>query len=86
MPFTTLAYINGMGYREGEPFNETACARKNITSDNPTDIDYLQVSQVPRKSATHAGEDVLIFAKGPFAHLFTGVNDQSYIPHVIDTQ
>ncbi|XP_021966239.2 alkaline phosphatase isoform X2 [Folsomia candida] len=83
MPFTTLAYINGKGYRPAEPFNETTCSRKNISSDNPLDIDYLQVSQVPRGSATHAGEDVLIFAKGPFAHLFTGVNDQSYIPHAM---
>lgn len=26
---------------------------------------------------------VLIFAKGPHAHLLTGVHQQSYVPHVV---
>lgn len=82
-PFTTLAYINGPGYRNPETYNDTACARKNISNDDPKDINYLQTSQVPRGSATHGGEDVLIFAKGPFSHLFTGINDQTYIPHAM---
>ena len=34
------------------------------------DIDYLQPSTVPMASETHAGDDVAIYAWGPFAHLF----------------
>ena len=32
---------------------------------------------------THAGEDVAIFAKGPRAYLFHGVQEQSYIYQVM---
>ena len=34
-------------------------------------------------SETHAGEDVLVYAQGPWAHLFHGTHEQSYIAHVI---
>lgn len=30
---------------------------------------------------THGGEDVAIFARGPYSHLFTGVLEQNTIPH-----
>jgi alkaline phosphatase len=39
---------------------------------------------VPLDSETHGGEDVAIFAGGPWAHLFAGVVEQNYIYHVID--
>ena len=32
---------------------------------------------------THGGEDVAIFAGGPWAHLFQGVHEQNYIYHVM---
>jgi alkaline phosphatase len=32
---------------------------------------------------THAGEDVAIYATGPLAHLFHGVQEQNVIAHVI---
>jgi alkaline phosphatase len=31
----------------------------------------------------HAGEDVPIFARGPFSHLFSGVMEQNTIPHIM---
>nr|CAD7575415.1 unnamed protein product [Timema californicum] len=41
-------------------------------------------SAVPLKWATHGGEDVPVFTRGPMADLlFTGTFDQSYIPHAI---
>ncbi|KAG9351160.1 hypothetical protein JZ751_025050 [Albula glossodonta] len=45
--------------------------------------DYLQQSAVPLNSETHASEDVAIYARGPMAHLFHGVQEQSYIAHVM---
>lgn len=32
---------------------------------------------------THGGDDVAIFAQGPWAHLFTGVMEQNVIPHLM---
>lgn len=32
-------------------------------------------------SETHAGDDVGVFASGPWANLFTGVLEQNVIPH-----
>lgn len=36
---------------------------------------------VPLQSETHGGDDVAIFARGPYAHLFAGVLEQNTIPH-----
>jgi alkaline phosphatase len=33
---------------------------------------------------THGGEDVPIYASGPWAHLFHGTVDQQYIFHVMN--
>ncbi|CAG9103079.1 unnamed protein product [Plutella xylostella] len=32
---------------------------------------------------THGGEDVAVFARGPWAHLFTGNYEQNYLPHAL---
>jgi alkaline phosphatase len=75
-PFTTLGYANGPGaVKEGEP---------RPVPTNTTAPDYKQQSLVPLDSETHGGEDVAIFAGGPWAHLFAGVVEQNYIYHVID--
>lgn len=80
MTYTTLNYANGPGWK-----NFTAEKRHNISSDGETihSLTYQQTPLVPLDSETHGGEDVMIFAKGPFAHLLTGVQFQSYIPHVM---
>lgn len=75
-PMTTLGYANGPGaVKEGEPRPVPA---------NTTAPDYKQQSLVPLDSETHGGEDVAIFAGGPWSHLFAGVVEQNYIYHVID--
>lgn len=45
--------------------------------------DYVQLSAVPTASATHSGEDVIVLARGPMAHLFQGVQEQNYIAHAM---
>ena len=47
------------------------------------DPDYIQQAMLPRKSETHAPEDVAIYAEGPWAHLFDGTVEQNYIYHVM---
>ncbi|XP_070289980.1 alkaline phosphatase, tissue-nonspecific isozyme [Salvelinus sp. IW2-2015] len=45
--------------------------------------DYVQLSAVPLDTETHGGEDVAVLARGPMAHLFHGVQEQSYLAHAM---
>ena len=47
------------------------------------DKDYVQLAAVPMDSASHSGEDVAVLARGPMAHLFSGVQEQNYIAHAM---
>jgi alkaline phosphatase len=75
-PYTTLGYMNGPGaVEQGRPHPAPL---------PPSHPDYKQQALVPLESETHGGEDVGIYAAGPWAHLFSGVVEQNYIYHVID--
>jgi alkaline phosphatase len=97
-PFTTLGYANGPGWigpskdqRQGakrhphfpKRFTGDAGRRPTLKSKDTQRPDYLQESAIPLHTETHAGHDVPIYAGGPGAHLFHGVQEQSYIFHVI---
>ncbi|XP_052818495.1 alkaline phosphatase, tissue-nonspecific isozyme-like [Mya arenaria] len=45
--------------------------------------DYQYEALIERKSETHSGEDVAIYALGPMAHLFTGVMEQNVISYAM---
>lgn len=49
----------------------------------PVDEEYMQQAAVPLDAETHGGEDVVIYARGPMAHLFHGVQEQHYVAHVM---
>lgn len=74
-PYTTLGYTNGPGYVEGE--------RPHLTEQEVQDHDYLQQAAVPKTSESHGGEDVAIFAAGPWAHLVDGTMEQNVIYHIM---
>jgi alkaline phosphatase len=77
-PYTTLSYANGPGAdAEGDP-------RENLSNVDTAALDFKQQSLVPMKTETHGGEDVPIYATGPWAHLFQGTVDQQYIFHVMN--
>ena len=88
-PYTTISYANGKGYHVGSPGENvyslpTAAGRvEDMTAVDTTNPDFHQEALVPAGSETHAAEDVQIFAGGPKAHLFHGVQEQSYIFHVM---
>ncbi|XP_040285948.1 intestinal-type alkaline phosphatase-like [Bufo bufo] len=75
--YTSILYGNGPGFSitpEGRPdVNNTISEGKN----------YMQQAAVPLDSETHGGEDVAIFAKGPMAHLFHSVHEETYVAHVM---
>lgn len=84
LPYATLSYANGPGYREPTFDPETGkCVRSDLTNDDFYKIDYRQSGTAKISSETHGGDDVGIFAKGPWAHLFSGVLQQSFIPHAM---
>lgn len=70
MPYTTLGYANGPGYRKD--------GRIDLTTVDTAHPDFLQEATIPMASETHAAEDVAIFASGPKSHLFHGIQEESY--------
>ena len=71
------------GDAEGEPTPVFSGSRPDLTEEEATDPDYLQQALIPMSSETHAPEDVAVYAKGPFAHLFDGTIEQNVIFHVM---
>jgi alkaline phosphatase len=92
MPYTTVGYTNGLGYRNlvGETdadkgYNEEVnTGRIDLTAIDTTDSGFHQEANIPLSSETHAGEDISLHAMGPSAHLVQGNIEQSVIFHVIN--
>ncbi|MBV7395495.1 alkaline phosphatase [Mameliella sediminis] len=83
-PYTVIGYLNGAGtvLVEGED-GTFAGGRPDVTQEDATDLDYLQQALIPMSSETHSGEDVMVYAKGPWAHLFDSTIEQNVIFHVM---
>jgi len=59
-----------------------------VRKDPKNDADYkkfgfINPSPVPLDSESHGGDDVGIYAIGPYSHLFKSVHEQSYIAYVM---
>ncbi|MDF2232907.1 alkaline phosphatase [Albimonas sp. CAU 1670] len=83
-PYPVVGYLNGPGsvlkkQEDGSYSGERAA----LTQEQATDPDFLQQALLPKSSETHSGEDVIAFAKGPWAHLLGGVIEQNVIFHVM---
>ena len=73
--YPTLMYSTGPGHRmEGYDVSE---------DQGLGDVDYAAPATVLQDTASHQGEDVAVYAVGPQAHLFRGLIQQHYIPHVL---
>ncbi|XP_030372269.1 alkaline phosphatase [Scaptodrosophila lebanonensis] len=77
LPFTILSYANGPGY--AQTFSSET-GRIDLTGVDTTDPEFQFQSTVPLSSETHGGEDVGVFASGPFEHFFAGNYEQTAIP------
>lgn len=79
--YLALSYANGKSF---ESFYDTEANERvdplTLLSD---DAAQLFPATAPLESETHGGEDVGVFASGPWAHLFTGVYEQNTIPHML---
>ena len=92
MPYTTLGYTNGRGFRDfgtetdaDETYNfDPVAGRQDLSNVDTTSTGFHQETLVPTSSETHSGEDVGIYASGPGAFLVNGTNEQSVIFHVMN--
>jgi len=98
LPFTTLGYHDGPGYpgasdaqpegakrlpHEWKSVQGVRHGRPDLSPLDTGDPSYLQEAAIPAQSESHGGEDVAIYAGGPGAQLFHGVQEQSYVYHAI---
>ncbi|WAJ70310.1 alkaline phosphatase [Catenovulum adriaticum] len=92
MPYTTVGYTNGLGFKDLADEtdadaiygNDPVTGRVDLAAVDTTKPGFHQEAVVPLGSETHAGEDVGVYASGPGAHLLAGTNEQSLIFHVMD--
>ncbi|MEZ5482441.1 MAG: alkaline phosphatase [Porticoccaceae bacterium] len=92
MPYTTLNYVNGRGFRE-LPDHNTADAiyqlpinmqgRSDLSEVDTSGEGFHSESIVPLAAETHGGEDVAIYATGPGSAVINGVMEQNEIFHVM---
>ncbi|XP_057602470.1 intestinal-type alkaline phosphatase-like [Hippopotamus amphibius kiboko] len=75
--YTSLLYGNGPGY------NMNRVSRPDVAEFESRDPAYRQQAAVPLGSETHGGEDVAVFARGPWAHLMHGVQEQNFVAHLM---
>ena len=76
--YTTIGFANGPGGYE-KPHE-----RPMLKSEETTKPDFVQHSLVHLESETHGGEDLGIYAIGPWAHLFQGTVEENYTFHVMN--
>ncbi|GBP86169.1 Membrane-bound alkaline phosphatase [Eumeta japonica] len=79
VPFMTLSYTNGPGFRS----HTAAGSRPDLSGEDLTHEEWRSHVDVPLDSETHGGDDVAVFARGPHHHLFTGLYEQSQLPHLM---
>ncbi|XP_014640884.1 PREDICTED: intestinal-type alkaline phosphatase [Ceratotherium simum simum] len=75
--YTSILYGNGPG------FALSGDSRPDVNESESSDATYRQQAAVPLSSETHGGEDVAVFARGPQAHLVHGVQEQTFVAHVM---
>lgn len=81
LPYMTSTYANGIGYNR---HTNPAGGRVDPTSINTGNRGSTFPTTVPMESETHGGDDVAIYASGPFAHLFTGNYEQNVVAHFVN--
>ncbi|XP_011142772.1 alkaline phosphatase 4 [Harpegnathos saltator] len=85
-PYETLAYINGPGFfyhRRNNSNNVNETWRQVEQDETRGEPFYRNFAGIYLKDETHGGEDVGVYAIGPYAHLFRGTFEQNYIAHAI---
>lgn len=80
LPYMTLSYANGLGYGS---HMEPGRGRKNLAEADREALRFRNPATLPVDLETHAGDDVLVYASGPWSHLFRGNYEQHVIAHLM---
>ncbi|KOB67391.1 Alkaline phosphatase, partial [Operophtera brumata] len=80
VPYMTLSYTNGPGARVHENG-----VRPDVTQDDDYrgSTRWMTHSEVPLELETHGGDDVGVFARGVAHGMFSGLYEQSQLPHLM---
>lgn len=78
LAYPTLSYANGPGFYN--TYTETGARHDLRATTDFTDPDLEYVSMSPMDDEKHGGDDVGVYASGPWSHLFTGNYEQNNIP------
>lgn len=82
LPYMTLSYANGPGFYTH--WKQTlGGGRVDVRTLDQTPVNFRFPSPMPLSESSHNGEDVGIWAIGPWAHLFQGTVEQNVIPHIL---
>uniref|UniRef100_A0A1S4H681 Alkaline phosphatase n=1 Tax=Anopheles gambiae TaxID=7165 RepID=A0A1S4H681_ANOGA len=82
IPYMTISYANGLGFYKH--VDEAKGTRANVREMEDAGADDFRFpAMLPVDLETHGGEDVAVYASGPWAHLFTGSYEQNVIPHMM---
>ncbi|XP_063705999.1 membrane-bound alkaline phosphatase-like [Culicoides brevitarsis] len=74
-----LSYANGKGYKKHVKEEGGRVDPKTLKKPS----DFRHPATLPKDSETHGGDDVGVYAAGPWAHLFTGNFEEHTIPHMM---
>lgn len=92
LPYTTLGYTNGRGFRDlGTETDadvtyglDPVTGRVDTSAIDTTQSGYHQEATIPTSSETRAGEDISLHTMGPGSQFAQGVVEQSVVFHLID--
>ncbi|GLV38224.1 Alkaline phosphatase 12 [Carabus blaptoides fortunei] len=82
-PYTSLLY--GTGGPNNFQFDvvDGQATRVDPSTTDTTSYEYSQQTGMVTDETTHGGADVAVYAKGPMAHLFNSVHEQTYVAYVV---
>lgn len=75
LPYDILSYADGPSYYKTYDHN----GRLDIRNEDFTENDRQYSAGVPLDSESHGGDDIAIYASGPWSHLFQGSYEQSVV-------
>lgn len=88
LPYMTLSYANGPAFKKY--YNTKKHYREdprdvldNFAEEEEDDYDLQFPATAPMESETHGGEDVPVYASGPWSDIFSGVYEQSTLPYLM---
>uniref|UniRef100_A0A8D8VFS4 Alkaline phosphatase n=1 Tax=Cacopsylla melanoneura TaxID=428564 RepID=A0A8D8VFS4_9HEMI len=83
VPFTTLTYATGSKDNYQYSRHGSGLIREDPSKMDYTSFDYYQQAGILNNEVAHGGGDVPVYATGPMAHLFHGVQEQNYVAFAV---